>query len=70
MDTQQTQQELIAWNAAVIAVAALASFVLPRIAASMTDGRANFLIAMAQVVPVLSAIPVSCGFVKKAIAMK
>ena len=34
------KKKLVAANAGVLALAAIASFVLPRIAASVTDGRA------------------------------
>ena len=59
------RKKLVAKNAAVLAVAALASFALPKIAESITDGPANFLIAMAHVFPILVAIPVSCSLIGK-----
>ena len=59
------RKKLVATNAAVLALAALVSFVLPRIAESTTDGPANFLVAMAQVVPILVAIPISCSLIGK-----
>ena len=58
--------KLIAANAAVLALAALASFVLPKIAESVADGPANFLVTMAQALPILVAIPISCSLIGKA----
>tara|TARA_R110002049_G_scaffold72490_1_gene186920 strand:+ start:3112 stop:3378 length:267 start_codon:yes stop_codon:yes gene_type:complete len=60
-----SRKKLVATNAAVLALAAFASFTLPKIAESITDGPANFLVAMAQVVPILVAIPVSCSLIGK-----
>jgi hypothetical protein len=62
-----SRTKLIATNAAVLAIAALATFALPAIAESLTDGRAKFLIAMAQVAPILCAIPISCGLIGKSL---
>ncbi|MFK7737580.1 MAG: hypothetical protein AB8B50_16210 [Pirellulaceae bacterium] len=50
-------------NAAVLAIAGLVSFVLPKIADSVTDGPADFLVAMSQVFPILVAIPISCRLI-------
>ena len=60
-----SRKKLVAFNAGVLALAALASFAFPKIAESTTDGSAHFLIAMAQVVPILAAIPVSCSLIAK-----
>ena len=57
------KRKLVAMNAALLAGAGLASFVLPLILQSITDGPAKFLVAAAQVAPILAAIPISCGFV-------
>ncbi|MEM6778692.1 MAG: hypothetical protein AAF670_13625 [Planctomycetota bacterium] len=65
--TREPRKKLVATNAAVLALAALASFALPHIVASITEGPANFLIAMMQVLPILVAIPVSCSLVGRAI---
>ena len=59
------RKKLVATNAAVLALAALASFALPKIAESITDGPANFLVAMAQIFPILVAIPISCSLIAK-----
>ena len=59
------RKKMVAINAAVLALAALASFVLPKIAASITDGPAEFLVAMVQVFPMLVAIPISCSLIWK-----
>ena len=61
----EARKKLVATNAAVLSLAALASFTLPKIAESMTDGRASFLVAMAQVIPILVAIPISCSLIGK-----
>ncbi len=61
--SQDARKKLVAINAVVLALAALASFVLPKIAESVTDGAANFLVAMAQVLPILVAIPISCSLI-------
>jgi len=62
-----TRKKLIATNAAVLAIAALATFALPAIAESLTEGRTKFLVAMAQVAPILCAIPISCGLIGKSL---
>ncbi len=59
------RKKLVALNAVVLALAALASFALPKIAESISDGPANFLVAMAQVGPILAAIPISCNLIAK-----
>ena len=59
------RKKLVATNAVVLALAGVASFVLPKIAASIADGPANFLIAMAHVFPILVAIPISCSLIGK-----
>lgn len=61
------KRKLVAMNAALLAAAGLASFVLPLIFQSLTDGPANFLIAAAQVGPILAAIPISCSFIGKSL---
>ncbi len=61
----ETRKKLVVVNAAVLALAGLASFVLPMVAESITTGPANFLVAMAQVVPIFVAIPISCSLVGK-----
>ena len=57
------KRKLVAMNAALLAGAGLASFVLPLILQSITSGEANFLVAMAQVAPIIAAIPISCSFI-------
>lgn len=59
------KRKLVAMNAALLAGAGLVSFVLPLILQSITDGPANFLVAAAQVAPILVAIPISCSFIVK-----
>lgn len=59
------RKKLVATNAVVLALAGVASFVLPKIAASISDGPANFLIAMAHVFPILVATPISCSLIGK-----
>jgi len=63
--TDSRKNKLVATNAAVLAAAGLVSFVLPMIATSITEGRGNFLIAMAQIAPILCVIPISCSLVGK-----
>ena len=59
------RKKLVAQNAAVLTLAALASYALPKIAQSITDGPAHFLVAMAQVLPIFVAIPISCSLIGK-----
>jgi len=59
------RKKLVVTNASVLASAALVSFVLPKIAESISDGPANFLVAMAHVIPMLAAIPISCNLIAK-----
>ncbi len=65
MNSARTKK-LAAQNAAMLAVAGLASFVLPMITDSLTDGRSNFLRMMAHMIPLLVVIPISSQFVAKA----
>ncbi len=62
------KRKLVAMNAALLAGAALASFVLPLVLKSVTDGPANFLVAIAQVAPIIVAIPISCSLIGRAAA--
>ena len=59
------KRKLVAMNAALLAGAGLASFVLPLILQSITDGPAKFLVAAAQIAPIFVAIPISCSLVGK-----
>ncbi|MCA8992138.1 MAG: hypothetical protein KDA69_03275 [Planctomycetaceae bacterium] len=59
------KKRLLATNAAIWAIAALASFILPRVAASLVDGSGNFLIAMAQAGPLLVGLLASHGLMSK-----
>jgi hypothetical protein len=65
--TKSNKQKLIATNAAVLAAGMLASFVLPLIAESVTDGRGTFLRALVHVFPLICAMVFSCSLMGKAI---
>ena len=62
------KQKLIATNAAELAAGMLASFALPLIAESMTDGRGTFLRALVHIFPLICAIAFSCSLMGKAIS--
>ena len=59
-------ERLMGFNALVLSLATLASFVLPLILDPMLEGRGNFVKAMAQVFPLLLIIPFSCNLIKVA----
>lgn len=65
--TQPKKSNLIGTNAAILSAGILASFILPLVAESMTDGRAGFLKAMAHVLPLLIAMYVSCMLMNSAV---
>ncbi|MDA8745455.1 hypothetical protein N9N28_12545 [Rubripirellula amarantea] len=58
---------LIASNAALLTAAMLASFVLPLITDSITEGRANFLRMLAHTFPLFVAIAFSSLLINKAV---
>lgn len=62
------KRKLVAINAAVLAAASLASFVLPLITDSLTEGRGKFLHAMVHVFPLICAMAFSCYLMGKAIS--
>ena len=64
--TDEQNKKLIGSNAVILTAAALASFVLPMIVESMTEGRGNFIKAMAQMIPLFAVIPLSCRLVAMA----
>ncbi|MGI9474746.1 MAG: hypothetical protein ACR2NZ_24655 [Rubripirellula sp.] len=61
------KNRLIAQNAAFWACTGLVSFVLPMIADSMTDGRANFLRMLAQMGPLIGGVLVSTAMLNNGI---
>ena len=61
------KNKLINSNAALWAIAILASFILPLITDSVTEGRGKFVNAMVQVGPLLIALLVSTALLSKAI---
>jgi hypothetical protein len=65
--TNAKKKKLIATNAALWTVAILVSFTLPLVADSITEGRGSFLKAMAHVLPLLIAIPVSTNIISKSV---
>ena len=59
------KKKLVQTNAAVLTAGMLASFVLPMITDSITDGRGNFLRAMAHIFPLICAMAFSCSLLGK-----
>ncbi len=65
--TNSEKQKLLAKNAAVWVAGILASFILPMIAESVSDGPAHFLKVMVFAFPLLVALVVSTGVISKAV---
>ena len=61
------KNQLIRTNAAIWAGGMLASFILPMIASSLTDGPAGFLNMMTHVFPLIIAMLLSNAAINKAI---
>jgi hypothetical protein len=61
------KKKLITTNAAILAAGMFASFVLPLIIESVTDGRADFLKMMMQMFPLIVAMMASTGMISKTI---
>lgn len=64
---KQQKQRLVATNAAVLAIGALASFALPMITDSIVDGEGKFLRMLAHVFPLICGIGFSCHLMSGAI---
>ena len=62
-----SKTKLVASNAAILTVGMLASFALPLISDSITEGRGHFLRALAHVFPLICAMAFSCALMGKAI---
>ncbi len=65
--TKSEKKKLITTNAAILAVGMVASFALPLVMESVTDGRADFLKMMAHIGPLIIAMMASTGVISKAI---
>jgi hypothetical protein len=65
--TKSEKKKLIATNAGILVVGMLASFTLPLIMESVTDGRADFLKMIVHVGPLMVAIMVSTAVISKAV---
>ena len=65
--TKSDKKKLIATNAAIWVVGILASFILPMVAESMSDGPAGFLKVMAFAFPLMVAMLVSTSVISKAV---
>ncbi|MBL8810378.1 MAG: hypothetical protein JNM43_09410 [Planctomycetaceae bacterium] len=65
--TPSAKKKLIAANAAIWAAATLLSFILPMVAASVSDGPAGFLKMVVQTGPLLLGLFVSTAVINKAI---
>lgn len=65
--TNSEKKKLITTNAAILAAGMLASFVLPLIVESVTDGRANFLKMLMHMFPLVIAMTASNGIISKAV---
>ncbi len=65
--TKADKKKLIATNAAVWVAGILASFILPMIAESMSDGSAGFLKVMAFAFPLIVAMLASTSVISKAV---
>lgn len=67
---QSDKKKLIGANAAIWAGAMLASFVLPMIAESITEGRGQFLKMMAHIFPLICGLAFSSRVLSQAIEQK
>ncbi len=65
--TAAAKKKLITTNAGIWVAGVLASFILPMVAKSLTDGPGNFLQMMAQVFPLIAAMLVSTAVISKSI---
>lgn len=59
-------RKLVISNAIALCLATLASFALPLVMESLTDGDAKFLRALSHVFPLFVIIPFSCQLIIKA----
>jgi hypothetical protein len=65
--TKSEKEKLIRTNAVIWAVGIIASFVLPMVTESLTDGRGAFLKMMVHVFPLIIAMVASTGVISKAV---
>lgn len=65
--TRAEKKTLIATNAAVWSAAILASFILPLVAESLSDGPAKFLKVICFAFPLITAMMVSSSVISRAI---
>ena len=67
MTTKSEKRKLIATNAAIWTAGILASFILPMVTDSMTEGRSAFLRMIAHTFPLFCAMLVSTSVISKAV---
>jgi hypothetical protein len=65
--TETTKKKLITTNAAIWAVGILASFILPLVTQSLSDGPGNFLQVLAQVGPLIVAMFLSTAALNRSV---